>query len=428
MELGRQSAYSILNVHKGASDEEIKRSFIRLVKKYDPELHTEQFMRIKAAYETLKDQKKRATEDVFTFDFIKGRFIFTPEEKAETTETEIIKKLKDLEKAYKEKPEQEQTKKALADAYMKHSWLKFRKKLWIEAIHDWNNVLHLEATHLRARQNLLNAYITLGYSYATHGLYQEAIELWEKALKMNPDNSAVVHNLALAYELSGQKDKAMDFWAETVKRWKAALDKDPDNEYVKNSIIEVHRHHGGEAIIRKKDKEAAIQEYREVLKINPDDFDAYYQIATTLMEEQKWDEAIQELQQLARRHPRNVEVLNLLGCALLNSGQVDAAFNTWRRSLILDPKNVQTRDNVIRAHLNLGKKLRESGLYTPALVHFKALLKYMPRSPEVHFEIASTYMMRGDYDSAYREFNVVLELDPKNKPARKALSEIRLRR
>jgi tetratricopeptide (TPR) repeat protein len=107
---------------------------------------------------------------------------------------------------------------------------------------------------------------------------------------------------------------------------------------------------------------------------------------------------------------------------------VDNAFGTWKRSLALEPKNYATRDNLVRAHLSLGKKLRESGLYTPALVHFKALLKYLPKSPEVHFEIATTYMLKGDNASAYQEFQTVVDLDPKNKMARKALSELRTRR
>lgn len=123
-----------------------------------------------------------------------------------------------------------------------------------------------------------------------------------------------------------------------------------------------------------------------------------------------------------------MEILNLLGWALLNSGQVDNAFNMWKRSLAFDPSNSATKDNLVRAHLSLGKKLRESGLYTPALVHFKALLKYLPNNPEVHFEIGSTYSMKGDIPSALREFNTTLQLDPRNKLAKKAISALKLRR
>jgi tetratricopeptide (TPR) repeat protein len=415
-------------LRKGATDEEIKQAYIQLVKKYDPESNPERFMIIQSAYEKLKDTKRRAKEDVFSYNYVKGEFIYQEEDKSEEPVSEITHRIKTLEDQLKDDPGNREIRRNLIKSRMQYSWQCVKKKLWIEAIHTWNAILDLDSTHLRARNNLIYAYIALGYSYALHGLLNEAIDLWEKALQMNPDNTDVIHNLAIACERNSLKDQSERYWAETIKRWKLKLDQDPNNEYLKNCIIEVHKHHGGVALDTVKDSRSALEKYREILKINPNDFDAQYHIAVTLMEDKKWDEAVEELSKLSRANPRNVEVMNLLGWGLLNSGQVDNAFNTWKRSLALEPKNYATRDNLVRAHLSLGKKLRESGLYTPALVHFKALLKYLPKSPEVHFEIATTYMLKGDPPSAYQEFQTVIDLDPKNKMARKALAELRTKR
>ncbi|MCD6386581.1 tetratricopeptide repeat protein [Candidatus Sumerlaeota bacterium] len=427
--MGRdKNSYSILNVRKGASDEEIKRAYVALVKKYDPENHVEQFMIIKDAYERLRDPKKRAQEDLYTFNPVEGEFMFNKEERVDISDTELQGKIKQLEMKLRESPDDDEVKKSLIRLYMQRSYKKVKRKLWSEAISDWQQILNIETTHHFARHNLIYAYIYLGYSYAIHGLYEEALELWEQALQMNPDNTALLQNIALAYELAGNREKARTYWMEVVKRWRQELDKKPDDEYLKTLIIEVHKHYGSMAATDKRDKESALQQYREILKIQPDDFDAHYQIAATLLDEQKWDMAIEELNKLLQLNPKNVDVLNMLGWALLNAGQVDAAFNAWKKSLQIDPKNAATRDNLIRAHLSLGKRLRENGLYTPALVHFKALLKYLPRSPEVHFEIGSTYLLRGDIPSAYNEFNTVLKIDPRNKLAKKALSELKLKR
>jgi tetratricopeptide (TPR) repeat protein len=103
------------------------------------------------------------------------------------------------------------------------------------------------------------------------------------------------------------------------------------------------------------------------------------------------------------------------------------AFNTWRRALAQDPKNASIRDSITRARLAVGKKLKEGGHFTQALVHFKELLKLMPKAWEVHYEIADTLLRKGDRRAALTEFQKVLELDPKNKLAKKAISEIRLR-
>jgi len=423
--------YTVLNVQKGATDQEIKQAYVELVKQNDPETHTAQFMVIQEAYKKLKDLKKRSKEDIHVFNYVKGEFTFNIEEKNPPAPENLNHDIKQLETKIRENPDDPDTKKKIILTYMQRSFHAVKKKRWGEAIEDWQRVINLDPTNTRAKNNLLYSYLTLGYSYAQHGLISDAMDLWERSLMINPDNPPIIHNLAIGAEKIGNRPMAEKYWAETLKRWKLALDREPDNEYIKNSIIEVYKHLGGKALQQPEattKKETVIQEYREILKINPNDFDAQFQISSTLMEGQKWEDAIQELRKILQAHPKNVEVLNLLGWALLNSGQVDNAFNIWQRSLAFEPSNPTTKDNLVRAHLSLGKKLRENALYTSALVHFKALLKYLPKNPEVHFEIGSTYSMKGDLPSALREFNTTLQLDPKNKLAKKAISALKLRR
>jgi len=426
--MASENAYTILNIRKGATDQEIKQAYVALVKKFDPESHTDRFVVIQHAYDRLSDPIKRAREDVLTFNHVHGEFHFSKEERGNHSGPEIHQRIRILEEKRRENPNDETVNQDLLSCYMQRSFTNVKKKMWKESIRDWQSVLGLDETHLRAKNNLLFAYIALGYSYATHELYDEAIELWEQASQMNPDDVQIIHNLALACDNSGRREDAERYWDEVLKRWKLNLDQNPDDEYLKNCIVEVRRHHGGRAAESGKNAEVAIEDFREILKIKPNDFEAQYQIASTLMEEHKWSEAVEELQKLHKQFPKNIEVLNLRGWALLNGGQVEQAFQTWRRSYALDKKNQSTRDALVRAHLSVGKRLRERGLFTPALVHFKALLRYLPKSPEVHFEIASTYLLKGDERPAYNEFNRVLAIDPRNKNAKKALSELKMRR
>ncbi|MFH0794870.1 MAG: tetratricopeptide repeat protein [bacterium] len=423
-----RNAYGILNLRKGASDQEIKQAYVDLVKKFDPERHTDRFMVIQNAFERLSDPQKRAKEDIITLNAFRGNFHFADDEKVNTSEGQIQMDLQRAEQALSQNTGNEPLRGQVIKLYMQLSWKNVMKKLWVEAIKEWQKVIELEPTHQRAKNNLLFSYLTLGYSYAIHDLFDEAQELWEKALQMNPDQIDLLHNLALLCEWSGQPDKSERYWSEVARRWKNLLDRQGDNEYLKNCLIELHKHLGGRALGPEKTGQTAIEEYKEILKLNPHDFEAQFQIARSHMEGQKWPEAIKELMSLHHAHPRNTEVLNLMGWAQLNGGQVDTAFNTWRKAMAIDPKNYTTRENIIKARLSVGKKLRDSGLHTSALVHLKELLKYLPDSSEVHFELGSTFLLKGDQRSAYQEFTRVLELDPKNKLARKALSEMRLRR
>lgn len=442
-----KSPYAVLNVNKGATEEEIKASYIDLVKRYDPEKHTERFMIIQKAYKALNDPVRRASIDVFTINAVKGEFSVADDERTDRPEEEITPQVESTKKAHEANPADMAARGEYFRALMRRSHARMSRKMWSEAISDWTSILRLDPTHLRARNNLLFAYITLGYQYSLHGLYEEALELWERALRMNPDNVKTLQNLAIAADNIADGERSRRYWNEVLKRWKASLEESPDDAYLRQSLIEVHKKLGGSALADSSSHAAesngapqpgaemtpherstmAAEQYREILKLNPNDFDAHFQIAQVYMEEHRWAEASTELQKLHEKHPKNVEALNLLGWAQLNDSQHDKAFKTWQRSLSIDPKNTSTRDNIIRARLEVGKRLREQSIYMKAIVHFKELLKFLPKSPEVHYEIGMTYLEQGDKRSALNAFNKVLQLDAKNKNAKKAISELRLR-
>ncbi|OPZ20752.1 MAG: photosystem I assembly protein Ycf3 [candidate division BRC1 bacterium ADurb.BinA364] len=435
--MSQKSAYVTLNLRKGATEEEIKQSYLSLVKRYDPERHTERFMVIQKAFERLSSPEKRAQEDILAFNPAKGQFQFLDEEKEALPDEEIAKRLEAAEAFCAAPNGSEEAVAEASKSLMLASAHHIRRKQYQKAIEYWERILRIDPSHPRAKNNLIFAYCSLAFSYAEHELTQEAINLWIRASEMNPDDGATLHNLALACENEGRAEEAQRYWNETLRRWRADLERNPDDEYLKNCILEVHRHHGGKLLdtagregreAGAEAKQQAVKSYEEILKINPDDFEANYQVAASHMENRRWNEAVEQLKAMMRKFPKNVEVLNLLGWAMLNSGQIDPAFMVWRQSATIDPKNPSTKDNMVRAHLQLGKKCREQGQFNTALKHFKSLLRILgPRNPEVHFEIGSTYYMKGDRRAAYLSFQDVLKLDPKNQNAKRLLAELRMR-
>jgi curved DNA-binding protein len=60
--------YKILGVERGAGDEDIKKAYRRLARKYHPDVSKEanakeKFQEVSEAYETLRDKDKRAAYD-----------------------------------------------------------------------------------------------------------------------------------------------------------------------------------------------------------------------------------------------------------------------------------------------------------------------------------------------------------------------------
>ena len=126
--MSEQNAYSILNVRKGCTEHEIKLAYVELVKRYDPEKHTERFMIIQSAYERLRDPKKRAKEDVFTFNFPKGEFQFLPEEKDAEPLPDVNARVRDLEEKAQQNPGDTAVRTPLIASYMKRSYKNAQKK------------------------------------------------------------------------------------------------------------------------------------------------------------------------------------------------------------------------------------------------------------------------------------------------------------
>lgn len=71
--MAKRDYYEVLGVSKGASQDEIKRAYRQLAKKYHPDINKEpgaeeKFKEINEAYDTLSDEQKKARYDQFGFD------------------------------------------------------------------------------------------------------------------------------------------------------------------------------------------------------------------------------------------------------------------------------------------------------------------------------------------------------------------------
>ncbi|SLM33205.1 hypothetical protein MTBBW1_950003 [Desulfamplus magnetovallimortis] len=56
----------VLNIPLDASDEQIRKRYLELVKKYPPEREPQQFQKINSAYEEIKDQRSRVKSRLFS--------------------------------------------------------------------------------------------------------------------------------------------------------------------------------------------------------------------------------------------------------------------------------------------------------------------------------------------------------------------------
>src|SRR5207245_11084551 len=66
MDLRSDDYYQILGIAKGADERDVKRAYFKLVRRYSPESHPEEFKRLRQAYEVLANSVSRKDYDGLT--------------------------------------------------------------------------------------------------------------------------------------------------------------------------------------------------------------------------------------------------------------------------------------------------------------------------------------------------------------------------
>jgi curved DNA-binding protein CbpA len=60
--------YVVLGLQRGASAEDVRQAYFRMVRIHTPEAHPEEFKRVRAAYEALRSQQRRTELALLAFD------------------------------------------------------------------------------------------------------------------------------------------------------------------------------------------------------------------------------------------------------------------------------------------------------------------------------------------------------------------------
>lgn len=116
-------------------------------------------------------------------------------------------------------------------------------------------------------------------------------------------------------------------------------------------------------------------------------------------------EAAQRYREILRREPQHFDALHLLGVTRLQSGDCVGALPLLETAVQLRPANPD-------AWVNLGNALRESGQSDRALVAFDRALTLHPRLAEAHYNRALTLQHQGANAAALESYDHALTLEP----------------
>ena len=127
------------------------------------------------------------------------------------------------------------------------------------------------------------------------------------------------------------------------------------------------------------------------------------------------DEAIEEFRNVLRLDPDSAQTHWNLGRALASRGQIPASVAELRRSVELDP-------NQGPPHYDLASTLLDLDQVDGAIDEFRAAIRLMPKAVEAHNNLGIALGRKGRLEEAVNEFQEALKLNPDYAEAQHNLS------
>lgn len=215
-----------------------------------------------------------------------------------------------------------------------------------------------------------------------------ARKVLEEGLRRHPDDVELRTALGNVYLIVNEIPKAVA----TLKPAVAAQPNRPDLHYLLAEALERDLH-----------MEAAIEELRESVRLDPSMHEAWGRMALYLVNLTRYNEARAAAERALALDPSVSHYHWVLGDAYLldtgPAGDVDQALNLYRKAIQLDPNNDRALYSLSMALTRHGKKpeLEE------AVGHLRKLIEINERDPNARYKLAETLRRLGRTEEAARE-------------------------
>lgn len=149
----------------------------------------------------------------------------------------------------------------------------------------------------------------------------------------------------------------------------------------------------------------ALQIYRKVLAVQPDQFDALNLGGVANLELNHVGEAVKLLQAAVRLQPSYAEAHNNLGNALQAAGRLDEAAAAYRRATGIKPGYAE-------AHYNLGILLQKSRDISDAMAAYRRAIEINPNFTEAYNSLGAVLQEFGELGDAIAAYRRATEIKP----------------
>jgi len=159
----------------------------------------------------------------------------------------------------------------------------------------------------------------------------------------------------------------------------------------------------------KGDRNAAIADYDEVIRLDPAYVEAFVRRGDVRKSQGDLDGAIADYNQAIGINPNYVNAYINRGIALNDKHDLDGALADDERAIRLDPHSVI-------AYINRGVVKKNKGDFDGAIADYNEAIRLGPKNTIAYGDRAFARKEKGDLDGAIADYDTVIQLDPKSAP------------
>lgn len=162
---------------------------------------------------------------------------------------------------------------------------------------------------------------------------------------------------------------------------------------------------------------AALEQWREVMRLLPHETLAYYHTGNLLDAVGRSAEALPFFREAVRRDPDSSQVRNGLALALLNLGRTADAQQELQSILRRKPKATEAR-------VNLGQLYAQQGRTNEAIAQYELALRHDSNSAAAHINLGRLFNLRGDTAGAQSHYEAAVRINPRSAVAQYNLGNV----
>ena len=226
-------------------------------------------------------------------------------------------------------------------------------------------------------------------------LYNQG-EFEEVLSKVRPLISVFSKAITL-FNLQGAANAALQKYDLAIDSYKQVLKIKPDNAgaYYNTGVMQ---HENGEI-------DAAIESYQRATKIKHDYAAAYLNMGDALHEKQDLDAAICSYKQVIKIKPDDADAYYNIGTALKDKGELDIAIDSYKQAIKIKPDHA-------KAYYNMGIALKDKGELDAAIDSHKQAIKIKPDHAGAYYNMGNVLNEKGELDAAIDSHKQAIRIKP----------------